>query len=294
MAWIPSHQEIGRHPKTRKLARTLGVTVPTAVGHLHLLWHWAFSYAPTGDLTGHDVEDIADGAMWTDEPDTFVKALVKTGWADANGDRIVLHDWDDYAGKYDQRRSRADGLFGNHVRWHQQRDVVDPDCPHCRPPTTPTHAPDSGPPSAPDSADQSPPESPPDSPPNRPPIGEANRRLEKRREEKKNKTPPSGELRARARATQLPQDWQPSPTLHTWATDTCPYVNLTAETAKFADHWRSKGERRVDWDATWRNWIRRAAETPPRNVRPLPNTHNGNGRSDRLRDAAAHLREQGR
>lgn len=31
---------------------------------------------------------------------------------------------------------------------------------------------------------------------------------------------------------------------------------LEAETAKMVDYYRSKGERRADWVATWRNWMR--------------------------------------
>ena len=33
-----------------------------------------------------------------------------------------------------------------------------------------------------------------------------------------------------------------------------PYLSLIHI---FADYWRSKGETRADWQATWRNWIRR-------------------------------------
>lgn len=39
MPWIESHTTIGSHPKTRKLARRLEVSIPEAVGILHLLWH---------------------------------------------------------------------------------------------------------------------------------------------------------------------------------------------------------------------------------------------------------------
>jgi hypothetical protein len=46
-----------------------------------------------------------------------------------------------------------------------------------------------------------------------------------------------------------------------------PHVNLDAELHKFVDYWRAqpgaKG-RKTDWPATWRNWIRRAAEQGPR------------------------------
>lgn len=32
------------------------------------------------------------------------------------------------------------------------------------------------------------------------------------------------------------------------------------QTERFIDHWKSKGELRADWDATWRNWMRKAVE----------------------------------
>jgi hypothetical protein len=51
MLYTPSHAELAQHPKTRKLARLLGVSIPTALGHLHLLWHFALKYAQDGDLT---------------------------------------------------------------------------------------------------------------------------------------------------------------------------------------------------------------------------------------------------
>lgn len=69
---------------------------------------------------------------------------------------------------------------------------------------------------------------------------------------------------ARAKGSRLPDDWEPS------AQD-CEFAKehgLTVETAftearKFRDYWIAlpgqKG-RKADWSATWRNWIRRAAE----------------------------------
>lgn len=38
MAWIESNQQLARHPKVKKAARTLEISVPTVVGHLHFLW----------------------------------------------------------------------------------------------------------------------------------------------------------------------------------------------------------------------------------------------------------------
>ncbi|GIM48438.1 hypothetical protein DNHGIG_39870 [Collibacillus ludicampi] len=51
MAWLKSHQEIARHPKTKRLAKALDISLPTAIGHLHLLWWWAMDFAKNGDLS---------------------------------------------------------------------------------------------------------------------------------------------------------------------------------------------------------------------------------------------------
>lgn len=104
MTWIESHDAVINHPKTRKLARRLEVEIPTAVGLLHCLWHWAVDYAEDGDLSKHDAEDIALGAHWSGQPDDFLKALVDCRWIDRDGEQAVLHDWHEYAGRLLERR----------------------------------------------------------------------------------------------------------------------------------------------------------------------------------------------
>lgn len=101
MSWIESHQELARHPKTRRLARTLGISIPTAIGHLHLLWWWALDFADDGDLSRFEAEDIADGMIWEGDPDAAVDALASAGFLDADQ---RIHDWDDFAGRLVQRR----------------------------------------------------------------------------------------------------------------------------------------------------------------------------------------------
>jgi hypothetical protein len=93
MAWVESHQELGRHPKTRKLARSLGISVPCAVGHLHFMWWWAMDFAQDGDLSRYDVEEIAEGGMWEGDASAFVAALVSAGFVEREGERQWLHDW---------------------------------------------------------------------------------------------------------------------------------------------------------------------------------------------------------
>lgn len=104
MAWLESHQALADHPKTRKLMRILGVSKPTAIGHLHCLWWWALDYADDGRLSRYDALDIAIGAEWEGEPADLVAALVQAGFLDRDGDTLTIHDWDDYAGKLVSRR----------------------------------------------------------------------------------------------------------------------------------------------------------------------------------------------
>ena len=46
--------------------------------------------------------------------------------------------------------------------------------------------------------------------------------------------------------------------------DECPDVDLKAEHRVFTDFWKGKSGKdatKADWDATWRNWMRREQKT---------------------------------
>lgn len=119
MAWVPSHQELAHHPKTLRLARSLNASIPTTIGHLHLLWHWALGMAPDGDVSKYDPEDIAVGSQWVGDPAVFVEALIKCGPGGSAGfldPDLTLHDWAEYGGRY-SRRSEA-GKKAAAKRWH--------------------------------------------------------------------------------------------------------------------------------------------------------------------------------
>jgi hypothetical protein len=81
--------------------------------------------------------------------------------------------------------------------------------------------------------------------------------------------PPKGV--ATGKGTRLPDDFAVTPRMAEWARTNAPTCGRTDHDA-FTDYWRSvpgaKG-RKVDWEATWRNWMRREHE---RRARP------GNGR----------------
>ncbi|MBI4370400.1 MAG: hypothetical protein HY547_09250 [Elusimicrobia bacterium] len=103
MAWIESHVEIGDHPKTYELAELLGIEVAQAVGHLHLLWHFALKFSPDGRLGKFSDASIARGSKWPGDPQKFAGALKKSGWID---EQKNIHDWMEYAGRYIHERER--------------------------------------------------------------------------------------------------------------------------------------------------------------------------------------------
>lgn len=63
-----------------------------------------------------------------------------------------------------------------------------------------------------------------------------------------------------------PEDFTLTPDLRKWAASEAPGVNVDRETEKFKDYEFAKP--RTDWLATWRNWIRTAAERAGNGVGP--------------------------
>src|SRR6185312_5576397 len=70
----------------------------------------------------------------------------------------------------------------------------------------------------------------------------------------------------RSRGCRLPADWQLTPALLAEAQRIAPTVDARREADRFRDYWlAASGANAVkaDWDATWRNWVRRAGDGPP-------------------------------
>lgn len=79
--------------------------------------------------------------------------------------------------------------------------------------------------------------------------------------------PPPPELPTTAkmserRGARLPENWQPTEEMVAWACEETGWgqESVASEIEQFRDHWTATGERRIDWTATWRNWIRRSAK----------------------------------
>lgn len=78
----------------------------------------------------------------------------------------------------------------------------------------------------------------------------------------------SGELgdSGKKRATRLPVDWELPSEWAKWAHEQRPDLDLPTVAATFRDYWLGIGGAkavRADWQATWRNWVRREKNAQP-------------------------------
>lgn len=107
MSWIESHIDLGEHPKLLELCFQLTLKKHEAMGHLHLLWHFAMKYASEdGDLSKYNPRSICLAVGWEKDQDTFINGLRETGWIEKKGFKI--HDWDEYTLHYKLSLERAE------------------------------------------------------------------------------------------------------------------------------------------------------------------------------------------
>lgn len=65
----------------------------------------------------------------------------------------------------------------------------------------------------------------------------------------------------RKRGARLPDDFAVTAEMRSWFSEHCPGIDGRTEHAKFVDYWTAKTGRdatKLDWEATWRNWMRNA------------------------------------
>jgi hypothetical protein len=101
VAWIESHADLRDHPKLDLLMELLGIPRRDAVGLLHFVWWRALTYAPSGDLSDMTDGQIARWADWDGDPGHLVSGLKTAGFIDS---ARTIHDWDDFAGRWIDRR----------------------------------------------------------------------------------------------------------------------------------------------------------------------------------------------
>lgn len=114
MAYVEAHASLKSHPKTKKAARLLDIPKTQMIGHLLCLWWWCQEYAEDGDLTDHDIADIAEAAEWEGDPGEFIAALTDCGLRGSAGflrrdvdGSLTVNDWMEYGGKYNVKKAQS-------------------------------------------------------------------------------------------------------------------------------------------------------------------------------------------
>lgn len=122
-------------------------------------------------------------------------------------------------------------------------------------------------------------------------LGEAgassDTQAEKRREEKSKKEEGKPSSKKDTRGSRLPDNWNLPLSWGMWAVEEegLPHEVVRRQGEKFRDYWHSvsgsKGVKR-DWEATWRNWIRKAADETPKSQPQRKERTDGSALSERI------------
>ncbi len=232
MPWFRVDDGFSDHPKVKSIPRKDRLS---AIG----LWAIAGAWS-AGKLTDGFVPAYMIGDFGASERTSL--ALVDAGlWERVSGG-YRFHSWDEWQPwtreQIEERRrvkaeaGRKGGLKSGETR-RAGRSTGEADASHLlEPPTQPNQT-----------KEQKPPQ---------PSVGAPHA------------TPPAMPPTRRPRTgTRISADWQPSDDLKAWTRATCPAAAHVREVDRFRDYWTAtSGQRgrKLDWDATWRNWARKTQD----------------------------------
>lgn len=82
-----------RHPKYKRLKRLLS---ESPMEYLVSFWCYVASYAPTGELTGWNCDDIEEAAEWRGDKGLFFSSMIEVGFLSEKDQGYYPHDWEDH------------------------------------------------------------------------------------------------------------------------------------------------------------------------------------------------------
>jgi len=99
------------HLKTLDFAARLQIELPTAIGHLELLWAFTGKKAPQGNIGKWPDGAIARACHWMGKPESFIASLQQSGLIDTDEvHRLTVHDWHDHAPGWVRAKLKKVGL----------------------------------------------------------------------------------------------------------------------------------------------------------------------------------------
>lgn len=127
--WMKIDDGLHAHRKTRAVTKSEPSKTRDAAPMG--LWVLAGSWAAQNGTDGWVPEDELD--RFDSEWQALAARLVRAGYwwpSERDGERgYGFNDWLDY--NPESEAASRSGSFGNHVRWHANRGMVDPECEHC-------------------------------------------------------------------------------------------------------------------------------------------------------------------
>ena len=193
-----------------------------------------------GMIEDFDLDEIGAGL---NDPTASATALVDVNLWLTSGTGWIIRSFE----KWNPAGASESGTFGNHKRWHLDRGLVAPNCPHC--PAEPS--PDDPPIIAPESPRSSPRVG-GDIAPISGGIAEERRGEEMRGDESDALT--RGTTKSRKRpSTPLPDSWEPSPSNIAYATANG--IDIEHQAGQFRAHHLAKDSRFSNWDQAFRTWL---------------------------------------
>lgn len=223
-----------QHPKTVKLIRRLQERGSWALVCLFL---WVADNRPDGNLAGMSDEDVEIAASWAGETGAFVSALAEVGFLDGEAGARTVHQWSEHnpwAASRGQRIECAKRAAA--VRWERREDAVGmrsasaahADRMRSAQKRNALH-------------------------PTQPNPTQPNRK-------DKSTAPPSAA--PRSRGTRIPESFAVTEAHREFARSK-DLPSPDEHIGEFIDYWLAKpgaGGLKLDWDATFRIWLRRARQ----------------------------------
>lgn len=99
--WIRVHANLAAKPIVGRAAEALGVNLHEAMGLLVQFWGAISQHGSNGQVASFSDTQIESWAGWRRKRGRFA-AFIRTAHLDANG---RVNEWDDYAGRLEQRRA---------------------------------------------------------------------------------------------------------------------------------------------------------------------------------------------
>lgn len=223
--WIKMRCDLFTNPKVVRISSALKADTLRTVGGLMSVWCLFDAHSEDGSMIGYSCTTLDDHLRWPG----FATAMMAVGWLSETDEGLDLPRFETHNGTSAKRRAQ-DADRKKEVRKTSASEA-----------------------------------------------DKLRTREEKRREEniyqeqEQDQKPVHASLREPAakvaKGSRLNSDWKPSDAMLAYAASNRPDVNALAEAENFRDYWIAKagaGGVKLDWEATWRTWIRRASASHAR------------------------------